>query len=110
MFQGCDGRVCDAWSLQSSNCLLPSFVCCLSRLLNIQLRRGLIFIIKGAEVNGGGCFNNRGRASLQGLLWQKASPDCVLDHRLDARLGELPCVQEQRCLALFCTRFRTGLH
>ena len=44
MFEGCDGRVCDVWSLHSSNCLLPSSVCCLSRLLNILLCRGLIFI------------------------------------------------------------------
>ena len=49
MFEGCDGRVCRAWSLQPPNCLLPSFVCFLSRLLNIQLCRGLIFVIKGAE-------------------------------------------------------------
>ena len=54
MFEGCDGRVCDAWSLQSSICLLPSFVCCLSRLLNIKLCSGLIFVIKGAETGGGG--------------------------------------------------------
>ena len=54
MFQGCDGRVCDVWSLQSSNCLLPSFVCCLSRLLNIQLCRGLFIVVKGAEKCGSG--------------------------------------------------------
>ena len=62
MFEGCDGRVCDAWSLQSSNCWLPSFVCCLSRLLNTQLCSGLIFIIKGAEIGGGGCFDDRVKA------------------------------------------------
>ena len=69
MFEGCDGRFVTFGPLQSSNCLLPSFVCCLSRLLNIQLCRGLIFIIKGAEVGGGGCFDDRGMASLQGVLW-----------------------------------------
>ena len=68
MFKGCDGRVCDAWSLQSFNCLLPSLVCYLSRLLNMQLRRGLIFVIKGAEIGGGGCFDDRGKASLLGAL------------------------------------------
>ena len=47
MFEGCDG-------------LLPS------RLLNIQLRCGLIFITKGAEISGSGCFDDRGKASLQG--------------------------------------------
>ena len=77
MFEGCEGSVCDAWSLQSSCCLLPSFVCCLSRLLNIELCRGLIFINKGAEVGGGGCFDDR----------NKASQYCVLEHCLDARLG-----------------------
>ena len=69
MFEGCDGWVCDDWSLQSSKCLLPSFVCCLSCLLNIQLCRGLIFVIKCAEIGGGGCFDDRGKASLQGVLW-----------------------------------------
>ena len=58
MFQGCDGRVCDAWSLQSSDCLLPRFFCCLSRLLNGHLCRGLIFVIKGTEIGGGGCVDN----------------------------------------------------
>ena len=73
MFEGFDGRVCDVWSLQSSNCLLPSFVCFLSRLLNIQLRRVFIYIINGAEIGGGGCFDDRGKASLHELLWWKAS-------------------------------------
>ena len=49
MFEGCDGRVCDAWSLQSSNCSLPSFVCCLSCLLNMQLRRCLLITFKVEE-------------------------------------------------------------
>ena len=57
------------WALQSSNCFLPSFVCCLSRLLNVHLCRALIFVIKGAEIGGGGCFDDRGKASLQGVLW-----------------------------------------
>ena len=69
MTEGCDGRVCDAWSLESSNCLLPSFVCCLSRLLDVQLCRGLIFVIKDAEIGGGGCFDDRGKAGLRWVLW-----------------------------------------
>ena len=61
MFQGRDGRVCD----------LPSFVRCLSRLLNMQLRRGLVFVIKGgAEIGGGGCFDDRGKAyAYLGPFW-----------------------------------------
>ena len=74
MFEGCDGRVCDAWSLQSSNCLLPSFVCCLSCLQNIQLCRGLTFVIKGAETSGGGCFDDCRKANLLEVLWWKACP------------------------------------
>ena len=42
-------------------------VCCLSCLLNIQF--GLIFVIKGAEVGGGGCFDDREKAGLQEVLW-----------------------------------------
>ena len=93
MFQGCSGLACGTRSLQSLDSLLPGFVCCLSRPLNMQLRRGLIFIIKDAEMSGGGCFDDRGKASLQEVLWKKACPDCVLDHCLDARLGS-PSVQK----------------
>ena len=80
-------EVCDTWSLQSSNCLLPSFVFCLSCLLYIQLCRGLIFVVKDAEIGGGGCFDDRGEASLQEVLREKACPSCVLDHCLNARFG-----------------------
>ena len=68
MLEGCNGRVCDTRSLQSRDSLLPRIVCCLGCLLNMQLRRGLIFVIKGAEIGGGGCFDDRGEASLQKVL------------------------------------------
>ena len=54
---------CHVRSLQSSTCLLPTFVCCL------QLCRGSVFVIEGVEVGGGGSFDDRGKASLQGVLW-----------------------------------------
>ena len=85
MFQRRYCRVCDAGSLQTSNGLLPRLVCCLGRLLNLQLCRGAIIVVKGA--GGGCCFENRGKASFRGLLRQKASCDCILDQCLDARLG-----------------------
>ena len=91
MFEGRDGRVCDAWSLQTSNCLLLRFVCCLSCLLNIQLGRGSVFVVKGFEVGGGGCYNDRIEASFQGSFRQQASCDCILYHRLDARFGCYEC-------------------
>ena len=56
MFEGCDGRVGDARSLQSSTCVLPNFVCCLSCLLDIQLCRSLI--------------DDRGKASPKEVLWK----------------------------------------
>ena len=37
----------------------------LEHLLNIQLCRGLIFSIKGAETGGGVCFDDRGKVSFQ---------------------------------------------
>ena len=86
-------RVCDAGSLQSSTCLLRSLVCCLGRLLNVQLCRGFVFNTKGAETGGGGCFNDRCKASLQGLFRQKASCDSILYHRLDVGLGCDECSQ-----------------
>ena len=92
-----------------SNCLLPSFVSCRSCLLNVQLCRGSIFVIKGAEV-GGGCFNDRGQGEFLGGFRQKASCDCIL-HRLDARFGCYECSQVcgSRDVALSCNRFQTGL-
>ena len=74
-------------------------VCCLSRLL--KLRRGLIFATKSAKMGGCGCCDDRGNASLQGVLWWKACPDCVLDHCLDARLAchEGSQVCKSRCVS-----------
>ena len=69
MFEGCDGRVCDAWPLQ-----VRQFFAALNR----QLRRGLVIVIKSAEIGRGGCFHDRREASLQEVLWEKACPDCVL--------------------------------
>ena len=71
MFEGCDGRVCDQ--------ALPSFVYCLSRLLNTQLCRGFVFIIKGSEVGGDGCFDDCGQASLLGCCCGRpaVTPSCV---------------------------------
>ena len=99
MFEGCDGRVWDASILQSSDCLLPSFVCCLSCLLNMQLCRGLLIVVKSAEVGGGGCLVDRGEASLQEVLWEMA----CLDHYMNTRFGcdeSSPSVPELRCLVL----------
>ena len=67
MFEGCDGWVFNARSLHSSNCLLPSFGC-LSCLLDIQLGRGSVFVIKGFEVGGGGCLHDRIVAGLPATL------------------------------------------
>ena len=83
VFEGCDGRVCDAWSLQSSNSLLPSFVCCLSCLQNIQLCQGLVIVVKNAEIGRGGCFDDRGEASLQEVLWEKGLPRLHLGSLLE---------------------------
>ena len=69
------------------DCLLPRFLCCLGRFLNIQLCRGLVFVIQGVEVGGGGCLDDLGKARLQDLLREKACPNCVSDHGLDARFG-----------------------
>ena len=87
MFEGCDCRVCDARPLQSSNCLLPCLICCLGRLLHVQLCRGFVLVIKSVEVGGEGCFNDCGQASFQGLLRQTISFDSILDRSLDARFG-----------------------
>ena len=92
---------------RSSICLLPRIFRCQSRLLNVQLCRGCFFSIKGAEVGGRGCFNDRIKASFQWVLQQKARQNCALYHRLNARFGCCECSQacrEQRCLALSCTR------
>ena len=87
MFEGSDGRVFDDPSLHSSNCLLPSFVCCLVCLLYIQLCRCLLIVIKSAEIGGGGCLDDLREARLQDLLWEKACQKCVSDHTLDALFG-----------------------
>ena len=62
-------------------------------LLNEQLGRGSVFVIKGFEVGGGGCFNDHIEASFQGPFHQKASGGCVLCHRLEARSGCCECSQ-----------------
>ena len=87
MFEGCHGRVGDTHSLQSQDSLLPGFVCCLGCLLNIQLRRCLLGIVECAETGGGSCLDDRGKASLEDLIREKACPNCVWDRRLDARFG-----------------------
>ena len=46
----CDGRVCDARSMQSQDSLLSNFVCRLGCLLNIQLCRGLLVAVECAEI------------------------------------------------------------
>ena len=74
MFEGCDGWLCDARSVQSPNCLRPSFVCCLGCLLNIQLRRCLLISVEYAEVGGGTCLDDLREARLQEMLWEKACP------------------------------------
>ena len=83
---GCDGRVFDARSLQSTSCLLPSFVCRLGCLLNIQLRRCLLIIVKCAESGGDVSMAPR-RGVPPDLLREKACPNCVSDHSLDTRFG-----------------------
>ena len=50
-------------------------------------------MVQGAEAGGGGCFNDRGKASLQGVFRQKASCDCILYQRLNAQLG---CCESSR--------------
>ena len=37
-----------------TDCLLPRFICCLGRLLNVQHGRDSVFVMKGFEVGGGG--------------------------------------------------------
>ena len=56
VFEGCDGRICDARSLQSSNCL--------GCLLNVQLCSGLLIVVKSAEIGGGGCLDDLREARL----------------------------------------------
>ena len=52
---------------RGSDVLLPVFVCCLNRLLNVQLRCGLLVIVECAETGGGGLDEIR-EARLQDLL------------------------------------------
>ena len=87
MFKGCDGRFCDARCEQSPNGSLPSFVCCLSCLLNMQLCRCLLIVVESAETGGGGGLDGLRETRLQDLLREEACPNCVLDHTLDARFG-----------------------
>ena len=87
MFKGCDGRVGDARSVQSRDGLLPGFVCRLGCLLNMQLRRCLLIAVECAEMGGGGCLDDLRETRLQDLPREKACPDCVSDHAMDARFG-----------------------
>ena len=43
--------------------------------------------VQSAEIGGGGCLDDLGEARLQNLPWEKACPNCVLDHSLNARIG-----------------------
>ena len=87
MFEGCDGRVCDAQSVQSSNCSLPGFVCHLGCLLNMQLCRGVLIIVQCPERSEGGSLDDLRETRLQDLLREKARPNCVSDHSVDALFG-----------------------
>ena len=80
VFEEYDGRICNAWPLHSSNCSLSSFVCCLSC-------RGLLIVIKGAEIGGGGGLDDLRERRASNLLREKARPDRVMDDTLNARLG-----------------------
>ena len=68
MFKGCDGRVHDAGSLQSRDSCLPSFVCRLGCLLNIQPCCCLLVVVECAEIGGGGDLDDLREARLQDLL------------------------------------------
>ena len=104
MSQGCNGRVCGAWSLLSLDSLQPGFVCCLSCLLDMQLCRCLFIVVESAETGGGDGLDDLRETRLQDLLREKAPPGlhprsypgCAVWLR-----WELPGVQEQRCLAHF---------
>ena len=91
MFKGSDGRVCDASPLQSSNCLLPSFVCCLSCLLHIQLCRCLLIIVRCAEIGGGGCLDDL-RCAV--LMYCGSCMLCVVVYRVW-------CVLNVCCIVLY---------
>ena len=89
-------------SLKSRDGLLPSSVCRLGCLLNIQLRRCLLIVVECAEPGGGGCLDDLRETRLHDLLTEKACPDCVLDHSFGARLG---CDESsQVCLGSDVTR------
>ena len=94
MFQGCNGRVCGAWSLLSLDSLQPGFVCCLCCLLNIQLCRCLLVVVESAEIGGGDGLNDLGESRLQDLLREK--PTRTASRIIPRMRG----VQERRCLAL----------
>ena len=76
MFEGCDGRVCD-------------FVCCLSC-------RGQLIVIKGAEIGGGGCFDDLGEARIQDLFREKEFQDWIIAS-MRARFGCDESLQVCRC-------------
>ena len=79
MFQGWNGRVCDAWSLQrrfAARLRLPP-----------GLPSGLLVAVECAEISGGGGLDDLRETRLQDLLSEKARPNCVSDHTLDAWFG-----------------------
>ena len=96
--------VCDARPLQPSNGLLPRFVCCLGRLLNVQLCRGFVLTNRGSEVGGDCCVDDRGQASLQRLLVWQTTCDSILDHSWDTRFGcfQCPLVSNPRLTCAEC--------
>ena len=96
MFDGCDCRVWDTGTLETSNGLLSRLVCGPGRLLNVQRCCGFVLVIKSVEIGGDGCFNDCGQASFEGLLRQETSCDSILDDCLDARFGCYDCSQVRR--------------
>ena len=86
MFQRRYCRVCDAGPCR------PPMVCCHASSAAWAAFWIYSFAVtlsssSRAQVGGGCCFENRGKASFRGSLRQKASCDCILDQCLDARLG-----------------------
>ena len=70
MFKGCEGRVCDARSVQSPSCWLPRFVCHQVRWEKVEVAVSM---------------TSERRTS--GICSERRLPNCVLDHSLDARFG-----------------------
>ena len=47
----------------------------------------MLIAVECAEIGGGGCLDDLRETRLQDLLREKACPNCVSDHTLDARFG-----------------------